>query len=152
MKTTILLLAATSMLASCGLFSNKPLEKGTPIENTKAAADAKMADKANIGKRFSVTGYLYYSPSLTVYTSRPQTVYLYASPNGEGENILAVAMSWSEGGKNTVFLPGDDRDKTKVIFYDNDGKPHGMKDKVILSFEKEESQVYFQNPRIDVSP
>ncbi|RQO31809.1 hypothetical protein DBR32_07665 [Taibaiella sp. KBW10] len=148
MKKLMLVLSAVSLLTitSCSLFSNKR-EKGTPIESTKTAVDALKADKSKEGKRYTITGYLTYTPPLTVYTNRPQTVYVYTTPGDPNSQIAILDMSWGEHA-NAVFLPGKERDLDKVIFYDNENKPFTSADKVDISFETDVN-VYLQKIRID---
>ena len=140
-------------LLSCSFFegSAKHREKGTPIEST-AASVKKISDdrKGNEGKRFAITGYLNYAAAMRVYTSRPQTVYVSSEPGKKGEVIATVEMGWKENGHNSVFVPKDgDRDASNTIFYDNDGKPLTMNDKVTVSFSVSDNSIYLTETRID---
>jgi len=150
---TAVALLGTLTLTSCSFFegSAKHREVGTPIPSTKKAVDAILADdEANEGKRFMITGYLNYSASMSVYTSRPQTVYVYSSPDHVGANITPIEMHWAENGTNSVFVPQDGGgDETKTIFYDNDSKPITGKDKVNVSFSVSNQSVYPIEIRID---
>lgn len=146
-------MAVSITLHSCSFFEGtaKHREKGTPIESTKSAVDQLLAkSKDNTEKRFSITGYLNYSASGTVYTSRPQTVYVRTTPGSDGETIASIQMHWSENGVNSVFVPDNGSgDYTKSIFYDNEGKPLTSKDKVTVSFNVEEGNSYLVETRID---
>ena len=156
MRTKTLFTAAIAGLlataTSCSfLDSSKNREKGTPMESTKTAVAKLITDKeANKGKRFAITGYLNYSTGLTVYTSRPQTVYVNTTPGDSGETISPVEMSWKKDGHNSVFVPEDaERGSANTIFYDNDGKPFTTNDKVEVSFELGDSSIYPVEVRID---
>lgn len=142
-----------SAAASCSYFdSSKNREKGTPIESSKAAVQKILDDKeANEGKRFSVTGYLNYSPGMTVYINRPQTVSVNAAaPGDDAETIAYVAMNWAQNGHNSVFVPEDaGRGSDKTIFYDNEGKALTKNDKVEVSFEVDKASAYPVEVRID---
>ena len=154
-KTLVVTAAVAGTLsaaASCSYFdSSKNREKGTPIESSKAAVQKILDDKeANEGKRFSVTGYLNYSPGMTVYINRPQTVNVNTAPDDNGETIAYVAMNWAQNGYNSVFVPEDaGRGSDKTIFYDNEGKPLTTNDKVEVSFEVDRASVYPVEVRID---
>ncbi|WP_131368664.1 hypothetical protein [Chryseobacterium luteum] len=153
---TLFIAAAVAGIAStatsCSFFeSSRNREKGTPIESSKAAVQKILDDeKANEGKRFSITGYLNYSAGMTVYIGRPQTVYVNKAPGDDGETITPVKMAWAENGHNSVFVPENaGRGSDKTIFYDNEGKPLTTNDKVEVSFEVEQSSVYPVEIRID---
>jgi len=150
MLLTIVVIGATS-LTSCSFFegSAKHREMGTPIASTKAAVEKIMADtEGNEDKRFSITGYLGFSATMSVYTNRPQMVYVYSEP-GE-ESIATIEMHWSENGTNSVFVPQDGGgDESKTIFYDNDGKPLSMNDKVTVSFSVSDQSTDLVETRID---
>lgn len=154
-KTTVVLTLLTAVLltSSCSFFggSAKNREKGTPMESTKSAVEKVLADvKSNEGKRFAITGYLSYSPAMTVYTSRPQTVYVSSTPGNLDDQFATIEMSWKENGHNSVFLDQNaGRDGTKAIFYDHDGKPLNQNDKVVVSFSVNDQSVYLTEARID---
>jgi hypothetical protein len=149
---TAALAGTLSTITSCSYFeSGKNREKGTPIESSKTAVQKILADKeANEGKRFSITGYLYYSPGMTVYINRPQSVLVETAPNGDGETITPVEMKWAQNGYNSVFVPEDaGRGSDKTIFYDHEGKPLTTNDKVEISFEVGKSSIDPVEVRID---
>ena len=144
------IVGATSLM-SCSFFGGSAhREKGTPIASAEASLNKIIADKEdNEGKRFTVTGYLSYSASMNVYTNRPQTVYIYAKP-GKEERIGGIEVHWSENGHNSVFVPQDGGgDESKTIFYDHDGKPFSMNDKVDISFSVGNKSVYPYEARFD---
>jgi hypothetical protein len=149
---TAALAGTLSTVTSCSYFeSGKNREKGTPIESSKTAVQKILADKeANEGKRFSITGYLYYSPGMTVYIDRPQLVLVTKAPEGDGETITPVEMKWAQNGYNSVFVPEDaGRGSDKTIFYDHEGKPLTTNDKVEVSFEVGKSSIDPVEVRID---
>lgn len=149
---TAALAGTLSTITSCSYFeSGKNREKGTPIELSKTAVQKILADKeANEGKRFSITGYLYYSPGMTVYIDRPQSVLVKTAPDGDGETITPVEMKWAQNGYNSVFVPEDaGRGSDKTIFYDHEGKPLTTNDKVGVSFEVGKSSIDPVEVRID---
>jgi hypothetical protein len=149
---TAALAGTLSTITSCSYFeSGKNREKGTPIESSKTAVQKILADKeANEGKRFSITGYLYYSPGMTVYIDRPQSVLVKTAPDGDGETITPVEMKWAQNGYNSVFVPEDaGRGSDKTIFYDHEGKPLTTNDKVEVSFEVGKSSIDPVEVRID---
>jgi hypothetical protein len=149
---TAALAGTLSTVTSCSYFeSGKNREKGTPIESSKTAVQKILADKeANEGKRFSITGYLYYSPGMTVYINRPQSVLVKTAPDGDGETITPVEMKWAQNGYNSVFVPEDaGRGSDKTIFYDHEGKPLTTNDKVEVSFEVGKSSIDPVEVRID---
>lgn len=154
-KTNFLLLAGFSsvLFVSCSSFggSTKNKEKGNPIETSKSAVEAILADKkGNEGKRFSITGYLNYSPGLRVYTSRPQLVFVYTEAGKKGNVTSIIEMPWEENGKNSVFTPQNaGGDGSKTIFYDNEGTALTMNDKVIISFSVNEEITNPTDIRID---
>lgn len=132
-------------LTSCG--GDKVLEKGTSIESTKATVEALETNaKDNLGKRFMIEGYMHYKPIGRVFVNRLQTVNVTSEPNGEGERITGIAMKFGENTKNNVFIPESSQE---TIFYDNEGNALSSKDKVNISFEFTEDQVYPTKIRID---
>ena len=154
-RTKLLAIIAATAIAitSCTLIegTSKHRKKGTPIASTKAAVEKVLADKkANEGKRFAITGYLDYSANMTVYTNRPQTVYVYPDPEKSSPFMAMADMHWEESGHNSVFVPKDGGgDGSKTLFYDNDGKPLTSKDKVMISFSVDESSNNLTEVRID---
>jgi len=154
-KTLLLVTAMAGGLltaTSCSYFeSGKNREKGTPIKSSKTEVQKILTDKeTNEGKRFSIIGYLSYSPGITVYVNRPQTVYVNTLPNDEGETITPIAMAWVQDGHNSVFVPEDaGRGSDKTIFYDNEGKTLTTNDKVEVSFEVGKTSIYPFEVRID---
>jgi len=154
-KTLFLVAVTAGVLlatASCSYFeSGKNREKGTPIESSKTAVQKILTEKeTNEGKRFSITGYLNYSAGMTVYVSRPQTVYVNTAPGDDGETITPIQMAWVQNGHNSVFVPEDaGRGSDKTIFYDNEGKPLTTNDKVEVSFEVGKASIYPFEVRID---
>lgn len=151
MKTTARLLCVITLLTlvSCGE-SSKNLEKGTPVAFSKAGIQAMQADKeANNGKRFSIEGYLSYSPGFDVYVNRPQTVSVKQALNSNDyQNDIAISMPWKKDGKNSVYHP-QTADKGEPVFYDNEGKPLTQKDKVIVSFSLNDTDVFPTDIRLD---
>ncbi|WP_177765263.1 hypothetical protein [Flavobacterium sp. I3-2] len=137
---------ATLTLMSCGS-KDQVLEKGTAIESTKAAVDAITSDKkANEGKRFTIEGYLNYTPLHRVYTNRYQTVHVNSEPNKKGEWIGDISMKWGENEKNKVFVT---ETTGETFFYDNEGKSLTNNDKVSISFSVSEDETYPIDIRID---
>lgn len=154
LKTTLLIIAAigSTSAISCSFFegSSKHREKGTAIASTEASVKKILADsEKNEGRRFAISGYLSYAAVMNVYTNRPQTVYVYAKPDKE-ELISAIDVHWAENGHNSVFVPNDGNgDESKTIFYDNDGKPFSMRDKVTVSFSVGDKSAYPFETRFD---
>jgi hypothetical protein len=145
-------MVALTSVSSCSFFEGtaKHREKGTPIASTKPAVDKILANiEDNEDKRYSITGYLHFSASTSVYTSRPQYVEVYAQP-GDRSAIATIEMHWRENGNNSVFVPQDGgRDETKTIFYDNEGKPFSMSDKVTISFSVSDQSPDLVETRLD---
>lgn len=148
---TTLLLAFILLFASCEMLNGGKKEKGAVTAATKANVDKLLADKSNVGKRYSITGYLSYSPSFKVYVNRPQTVYVYDSANGNGNMIATIAMPWSEKNGNSVYIPDDAKDDA-AIFFDNEKQPHHSGEKMMISFETSATDIYLQKIRLDPVP
>ena len=55
-------------------------------------------------------------------------------------------MKWGENSKNKVFIPESSQEN---VFYDNEGNVVTSNDKVSISFEYTEDQVYPTEIRID---
>lgn len=138
-------------MASCSLFEDKPLEKGTPVASDKeAVAQLKSKATENKGKRFAVEGYLYYRPGFAVYTNRMQGVQVCPAPGDVPNSITLVDMRWGKDRANSVFVPDEaGRDETRTIFYDNEGKPLSMQDKVSVSFSISDPGIAPNEVRID---
>lgn len=155
MKRPILLLTIaaclTGGLSSCDLLGKGKLEKGTPVASTKENMEKLKAETKDETKRFAITGYLYFSPGFTLYTSRPQTVYVISHPDSSANMIANVKMSYGADRANSVFFPGEERDASKSVFYDNEGKALSPKDKVMVSFKVGQAG-FFEDVRIDKAP
>jgi hypothetical protein len=140
-------------IGACSFFepTGKNREKGMTIASTKAAIDSLMADKeTNDGKRFTVIGYLYYTPGFTVYTNRPQTIYIRTESGMTKENIASVDAHWAKDGHNSVFVPAEaGREVENTIFYDHEAKPFTFTDKVSISFTVSKTSVFLTEPRFD---
>ncbi|MET4082930.1 hypothetical protein ABIB40_002894 [Pedobacter sp. UYP30] len=155
MKIKISIITATLAVtlltvSSCSFFEGTAThrEKGSPIPSTEESVNAFIND--NNGKRGSVIGYLNYHAFMRVYTNRPQNVNIMLTPGEIDTKIATVEMSWSENGHNSVFVPKDaGEDEKKTIFYDNEGNALKWNDKVIVSFELEESSKDLIEVRID---
>lgn len=149
-KSGAILLCAATLFAfsSCGGSEN--LEKGTPIEFSKDAVKTLQDNtEENEGKRFSIEGYLTYSPGFAIYTNRPQTVIVHSDLEGtNSENNIAVSMPWKKDGKNSVFV-AEDSENEDPIFYDNEGNSFTEKDKVIVSFSVTTADAFPTKVRID---
>ena len=154
LQTTFLALSliGATALSSCSFFAGaEDREKGTPIESTKTTVK-EISDKAedNEGKRFSVTGYLLYEVMSNVYTNRPQSVYICTEAGDIRTSIGTIDTHWAENGHNSVFVPADGGgDKSTTIFYDHEGRPFSMNQKVTISFGVSESSVNLVDPRFD---
>ena len=146
------LLGATA-LSSCSFLGGgaEDREKGTPIESTEKTVKEISANKEdNEGKRFSVTGYLLYEAMSNVYTNRKQSVYICTEPGNIAKSIGTIDTHWAENGHNSVFVPEDGGgDKAKTIFYDHEGKPFSMNQKVTVSFGVKESFANLVEARFD---
>ncbi len=150
LRSTLSAVALCLTLASCGGFFSKPNEKGTPVTLADKTAGDALRVKENKGKRFAATGYLTYIPPMNVYVNRPQAVYLQNTP--DSPTVVVVDMPWGQDANN-VFMPeGASRDKENVVVYDNDKKPHKLSEKLLVSFEYDPDEVWFQKPRVDPAP
>lgn len=146
------LIGATA-LSSCSFFGGaEDREKGTPIESTGKTVK-QISDHAedNEGKRFLVTGYLLYEAMSDIYTNRPQSVYICTEPGNIKTSIGTIDTHWKENGHNSVFVPEDGGgDAAKTIFYDHEGKPFSMNEKVTVSFGVKQSSSNLVEPRFDI--
>ncbi|XZF14212.1 hypothetical protein ACTHGU_20730 [Chitinophagaceae bacterium MMS25-I14] len=138
---------AVIQLTSC---QSKPLDKGTPMEASKTAMEALLNDKTKDSKRFSVTGYLWYSVGFgNIYVNRPQSVNVLTTAGDASTSVGLIAMGYGENEANHVFFPDSDADAKKAIFYDNEGKPHGINDKLTISFTVDQHSNNLEEVRID---
>lgn len=109
---------------------SKPGEIGKPV-----ADDGYIllrADKENNGKRFSIAGYPALSSDITTGTGRTTLLDIYTEPEGKGQLIAALPLSFGKG-SNEFHVP-ETFTVADITVYDQAGNKHKYTDKLQFSF------------------
>lgn len=148
-QTKFFALILVLALSSCQLFTGKKYEKGTVlVAPTKEAFEALNKEEGS-DKRYYTTAYINYRNIGTIYTNRPQSVYLRTGPCGTGEDIGTVYMSYSAKSGNCVSFPENATEDKDAVITDNEGKKHSCSEKLMISFEFDKNGSQLAGVRID---
>jgi len=131
-KNTQLRLSTTVALLVLLFGCAKHFAKGKPIDPQKNQLLQLESDKANKGKRFSVTGYAAFGNDIKVGPTDDPVIDIYSEPDGKGRLLVSFPIHYGKGA-NKVHVP-EEFTNADIVLYDDNGKTHPYNQKMQFSF------------------